>query len=73
MPDQTEGLFDVRSANTGAQVIIAVDHATALTECERLNREARRIDRWKNEPVGMQQGRITRYEIVSVGGIIMEG
>lgn len=73
MPEDTEARYDVRSANSGAQVIINVDHATAVAECGRLNHEARQFDRWRGEPVGMHKGRMTRYEVVSVGGVIVGG
>lgn len=63
-------LYDVCSANSGAQVIIGVDLETAQDECKRLNHEARRINA-QGEPTGMHEGQVTTYEVVARSGLVV--
>lgn len=63
-------LYDVRSANSGAEVIIGVDLDTAKDECKRLNKEARRVNA-QGEPTGMHAGEVTTYEVVSRSGLVV--
>lgn len=73
MPEQDASLYDVRSQLSGAQVIIGVDFDTATNECARLNAEARVVDPWRGEPMGLHKGKQTRYEVVAVSGLAIAG
>lgn len=73
MPRNPPKLYDVRSRQTGAQVVIGVPLTVARTECARLNAEAKVVNPETGKPNGMQTGEITVYEVVSAGGLIVGG
>lgn len=72
MPRKPPQLYDVRSANSGALVVIGVNLATARSEQARLNAEARVIDPERGgQPAGMQRGALTVYEVTTKEGLIL--
>ena len=57
-------VYDVCSVNTNAQVVIGLDtRAAARDEAARLNAEAKARNHETGKPVGMERGKVTRYEV----------
>lgn len=65
-----EELYDVRSRQSGAGVVLGVSLDLAKSEAKRLNKEARRLN-GRGEPCGMHHGEVTVYEVVSRSGVVV--
>lgn len=68
MPRKPAQTYDVRSAQTGAQVVVGVDLSLARSECARLCAEARMVvgqdAKGRTKYHGMQRGEVTTYDVV---------